>query len=502
VTFAGTGEPEERIEMISCSKLKSFATRQEGQILPWFALLLILFVGFGAFVVDVGRGIIAYHMLQASCDAAALAGVQLMSDTTQSSSAVISQATSYSSVPGNKNANTSFLPSAAMVSGYPRVYCSATGTNNGVPCVAANGTANAITVAQTVTIPTILGGVLGIPRLTLSAASSALMAGAAAQKYNIAIVLDTTASMKQSDPGGCTGTGHGTPTKIQCALIGVQTLLKGLQPCTSTSSGTTCTSFDGVSIFTYPAVKASDADNFTTCNASAPTPVPYTAPAAGATWTNPVWTSSTPTYQVTSGGTNGYMSDWSSDNTTIGSTGSYNNHSGLAIAAGAATGCAGMQAKGGQGTYLAGAIYAAGSSLAAQALAVPNTKNAMIILSDGDATADSSNFDKSVKLSKTGVYPDANDECHQSITAAQWVSNNVPNTTVFTVAYNAGTSGTCSTDTPAITACSEMQQMATAPSDFYADNSSSCPGTKLSLPAIFGSIQSRLTNARLLPVGS
>jgi len=482
--------------------LTRLAQRQDGQILPWFALLLILFSGFTAFVVDAGRGIIAYHMLQESCDAAAMAGVQLMSDTTQSSSAVIGQATLYSSVPGNRNANSSFLPNATMLSGYPKVYCSSTGINNGVPCVAAGGGSNAITVAQTVTLPTIFGGIIGIPRLTLSAASSALMAGAAAQKYNIAIVLDTTASMAQSDPGGCTGSGKSSPTKIQCALLGVQTLLKGLQPCTATSSGTTCTSFDGVSIFTYPEIPANKASQVTACNGSAPTPVPYTAPAVGAAWTNPVWTSSTPTFQVTSGGTNGYSSDWSSNNQTIGSSGSYNSSSGLAIASGAVTGCAGMQAKGGQGTYLASAIYAAGASLKAQAQAIPNSKNAMIILSDGDATAGTSNFDSSVHLTTTGVYPSAKNQCHQSITAANWVSNNVPDTTVFTVAYNAGTSGTCSTDSPAITACSEMQQMATVPSDFYADNSSSCPGTKLSLPAIFGSIQSRLTTARLLPVGS
>jgi hypothetical protein len=488
--------------MNSYPKLIRIVKCQEGQILPWFAMMLIVFTGFTALVVDIGRGVIAYHMLQSSCDAAAMAGVQLMSDTTQSSSAIISQATLYSSVPGKLNANSSFLPNASMLSGYPKVYCSLTGSNAGVPCAAAGGIANAITVAQTTTIPTIFGGILGIRRLTLSAASSALMAGAAAQKYNIAIVLDTTQSMTQSDPGGCSGSGKSTPTKIQCALLGVQTLLNGLQPCTVTSTGTSCSSFDGVSIFTYPAVPANKASQDTTCNGSAPTPVPYTAPTAGGTWSNPVWTSSTPTYQITSGGTNGYMSDWSSNNKTVGSNGSYNSKSGLAIAAGGATGCSGMQAKGGEGTYLAGAIYAAGESLAAQALAIPNSKNAMIILSDGDATAKSSQFDASVKLSKTGVYPDANDECHQSITAANWVSNNVPDTTVFTVAYNAGTNGTCSTDTPAITACSELQQMATVPSDFYADTSSSCPGAKLSLPAIFGSIQSRLTNARLLPVGS
>jgi len=125
--------------MNSRTRLTSLAQRQDGQILPWFALLLILFSGFTAFVVDAGRGIIAYHMLQESCDAAAMAGVQLMSDTTQSSSAVIGQATLYSSVPGNRNANSSFLPNATMLSGYPKVYCSSTGINNGVPCVAAGG---------------------------------------------------------------------------------------------------------------------------------------------------------------------------------------------------------------------------------------------------------------------------------------------------------------------------------------------------------------------------
>ena len=164
--------------MSSCTKLTRIIERQEGQVLPWFALLMVLFAGFTAIVVDVGRGIVAYHMLQASCDAAAMAGVQLMSDTTQSSSAVINLATQYSSVPGNRNASSSFLPKAVMLSGYPRVYCSSMGQTNGVPCVAAGGTANAITVAQTLTLPTFFGGVIGIPRFSLSAASSALMAGA------------------------------------------------------------------------------------------------------------------------------------------------------------------------------------------------------------------------------------------------------------------------------------------------------------------------------------
>ncbi len=111
------------------SVFTSIVRRQEGQILPWVAFMLISFAGVTAFVVDIGRGIIAYHMLQASCDAAAMAGVQLMgSDFTQTSTAIQNQATLYSSVSGNRNANSSLLPGAKMVSGYPKVYCSATGT--------------------------------------------------------------------------------------------------------------------------------------------------------------------------------------------------------------------------------------------------------------------------------------------------------------------------------------------------------------------------------------
>ena len=127
---------------------------------------------------------------------------------------------------------------------------------------------------------------------------------------------------------------------------------------------------------------------------------PYTAPTAitsssiattlSTSFTQPTWTSSTSTYQITgtttsSGGTNGFLSNWSSNNQSIGTTGSYNTSSGLAIAAGTVSGCSGMQAKGGEGTYFAGAIYAAGAALAAQGAAVANSQNAMIILSDGDA---------------------------------------------------------------------------------------------------------------------
>lgn len=502
------------------SVLTNVVKRQEGQILPWVAFMLISFAGVSAFVVDVGRAIIAYHMLQASCDAAAMAGVQIM-PTATTSSQVTSQATAYSSVPGNYNANSTLLPNAAMKTGYPKLYCSGTGTTAGVPCSGV-GTSNAITVAQTVQVPTIFAAIVGIPTIPVQAASSALMAGASAQKYNIAVVLDTTASMGSSDPGGCPGKGL---TAEGCAQLGVRTLLAALSPCTSTSTKTTCNAFDAVSLFTFPSVKASTASNATTCGGGNPTVLPYPTPTAPAplngatTYTNPdavSTSSSSATYQIS-----GYLSDWSSNNQVIGSTGSFNSSSGLAIATGGASGCSGMGDPGGDGTWLPGAIYAAAASLQAQQLASPGSKNALIVLSDGDQNTTSGKIAASngLTLNKTGTYPSLDWQCHQGITAAQYAAGMVdssgnPDTTVFTIAYNASnsSSGSCGSDASPpdypsiaknpISACAEMAAMASSASTAYADGSSSCPGTTFTIPQIFSRIEATITTARLLSPGS
>ena len=51
------------------------------------------------------------------------------------------------------------------------------------------------------------------------------------------------------------------------------------------------------------------------------------------------------------------------------------------------SGCNGLSAPGGQGTYYAQVIYTAQAALAMQQASNPTSKNIMIILSDGDATA-------------------------------------------------------------------------------------------------------------------
>jgi hypothetical protein len=508
------------------SVLTSIVRRQEGQILPWLAFMLISFMGISAFVVDIGRAIIAYHMIQASCDAAAMAGVQLMgADLTQTAANVQAQAQLYSSVAGNKNANPTLLPGTTITKN--SVYCSAAGQAAGISCVGAVNTANAITVAQKVVIPTIFAGIIGIPNMTVGATSSALMAGAAAQKYNIAVILDTTSSMGSSDPGGCPGKGL---TAEGCAQVGVQTLLQGLAPCGAGSTSSTCNTFDAVSLFTFPSIQQGTASNATNCNSTAknPTVMPYPTPVAapyvpaGATTTtytdpNAVTSSSLATYQVSS-----YLSNWSSNNQTMGSTGTFSKTNGsLGIAVGGATGCAGMGDPGGDGTWLPGAIYAAASSLQAQQLANPGSKNALIILSDGDQNTTSGKIKASngLSLNKSGTYPSLDWQCHQGITAAQYAAGMVDasgnkDTTVFTIAYNASSSssGSCGTDAnppdyPSIaknpiSACAEMAAMASSASTAYADGSSNCPGTEFTIPQIFTRIKTTITNPRLLSPGT
>jgi hypothetical protein len=177
-----------------------------------------------------------------------------------------------------------------------------------------------------------------------------------------------------------------------------------------------------------------------------------------------------------------------------------------------------MDSVGGDGTYYAGAIYAAQSSLVAAKAAAPGSRNIMIILSDGDASAASGKMQTMsgttlVNVGHNGnTYPSLDDQCHQAITAEKYASNS--GTTVYTIAYGASSSG-CSTDTGSlsITPCQAMAQMSTgyvstsdAP-NFYSDatasqnkgqcNSASNPN--LTLKGIFGNISAQLTRPRLIP---
>ncbi|MGO8731501.1 MAG: pilus assembly protein TadG-related protein [Terriglobia bacterium] len=487
---------------------KSFLRRarkdERGQTLILVAFMMVMLVGFAALTVDFGRVYLSYRELQAATDAAALAGAEALPNGTG-----VSTATSYSGVSGNNNAYTN-LPNVTMVSGYPLVKCLTTLSNQGIACVSpSNG--NAIQVKQSVTVPMTFAKVVGFKSFTLTASATAAMRGAAPVPYNVAIVVDSTQSMTDSDGGSnCSG------TREACALAGIQTLLGELAPCSSSESscGTATANSSGggaevknpvdqVSLLTFPAVTSATAPDDYNCGRNSPTVQPYPLP------TGPNYTpASTPTYQIV---------NFSTDYRTSDTATSLNTSSALAIAAGAKTGCTGLQAIGGEGTYYAGVIYSAESLLVTEQAS--GTQNALILISDGEAqatcTTHSGNVCTSGPLTGAstksvanggGTYPSTVQQCHQAITAAAWAATQgTGGTKVYAVAYGGESSG-CTTDTsPTITPCQTMRQIASSPAYFYTDYSSSSnscvsasqPTTTLN--QIFTMIGESFTVARLIP---
>jgi hypothetical protein len=489
-----------------CTLLVPALKDEHGQALPFMFFLIVLFIGASGLSVDLGHAYVCHRELQASTDAAALAGAQELASPSATVASVDAAVSGYSSVPGGLNANANLQETASSVS--TTLECLGTIAAEGVSCSGSPTGANAIQVQQTATIPTFViralsvFGVKAAQALNIGAVATAAMKGSVSP-YNVAVVLDATYSMNDNDSDANCGN-----TRIHCALQGVQSLLQGLSPCTASSTSADCTPFDLVSLFTFPNAQANTAVDDTTCGSGTPTNLQYSTPVPGATWVATNFSSTNPTYQIAD-----YGSDYSSTNKQ---GGAFNTSSPIVIATGAGS-CQGIQAIGGESTYYAGAIYAALSSLAAAQQANPDSSNALIILSDGDANASNSKFSPTngLSLTSTGAYPSAKDECHQAITAAK-TAQSMTRTTVFTVAYGASNSasGSCSTDSQggeSISACSALQQMATSSADFYSDatasqNQGQCVSSTNSginsLSSIFTSIGTSLSGARLIPNGT
>jgi Putative Flp pilus-assembly TadE/G-like len=488
------------------SSSKTTLKDESGQMLPMVAVMLVVLMGFAGLVIDVGRAYVGYRQLQASTDAAALAATQYMPDTTTATA----QAIAYGGSTAGKNAVTS-LKNVAMVSGYPAYKCL---TSLGLACLTpsgvATGGANAVVVKQTGIVNLTFGALIGFKTFTVTTTATAAMRGAVAPPYNVAVVVDTTASMQGTDSDSSCNA-----SRISCAIGGIQILLQNMNPCVASSTdcgsavnGNVSNAVDKVSIFTYPNITVGTVSADTDCGGSNPTAVPYTFPSTTATSYSPGTGSSTPTYQVVN-----YSSDYKTNN----STSTLNQSSLLSAALGAGpstsvtkgkktttTPCSGMAAPGGEGTFFAGAIYAAQASLAAAQVANPKAQNVMIILSDGDASATSAAMPGASTTS--GVYPSTKNQCHQAITAA--AAATTAGTKVYTVAYGAAGSG-CSTDSPAITPCNTMLKMASDASTFYSDYTATGSGSGgntcisaaepvSALTTIFTKISGDLTLARLI----
>ncbi len=445
-----------------------------GQSMVIITMALVALLGSAAIVIDIGRLYQAYLQLQAATQAAALAGASVLSNDTASEA--IATATNYSAASGDLNAHSN-LTNVTMVTGYPQVKCL---TSTGVSCSASPASANAIVVREQATVGATFASVLGFKSWTISTTATASGRGGFNSPYNVAIILDTTHSMNDEDSDS-----QCNSTRISCALAGIQTLLGTLSPCagglascgtatseTPTVGANVANPVDEVGLMVFPGLtSASDA------------PDDYTCPT-----TNPPITSynNSPAYQIIP-----FSSDYRTSDTAI-----LNPSSDIVIAAGKG-GCSGVSAPGGEGTFYAGVIDAAQAQLVASAR--PNTKNVMILLSDGDATATPSD------MAGSATSYSATQECHQAITSAQNAA--AAGTIVYSVAYGAEASG-CTTDTsPTITPCETMQQIASSSSNFFSDytatgGTSSCISASnptSNLNEIFTQIANNLTVARLVP---
>ena len=479
---------------VKCT-MRALVREESGQVLPIAGFMLIAFMGMAAVSMDMGHAVLDYDALQNATDAAALAAAQALPASTAST-----VATSYSAVSGDNNSSM-VLSGATMVSGYPKLECLTTLKNLGMACTAP-ASANAVQVAEQMPVNMPFGAFFGHPTMTITATSTASMRGASSSPYNVVIIVDTTASMATTDSDS-----QCNSSRLSCAEQGVQVLLQSLSPCASNlttcgtvTNGNVTNSVDRVSIFTFPNMTVGTASAEYDCTSSNPTIAAYSFPSATSTTYAPSG-STTPTYQVTT-----FSSDYrSSDTATALST-----TSDLTLAVGGKSGCTGMGDPGGEGTYYAGVIYAAQGALTAEKVAYPGSQNVMILLSDGDASASSTQMASGASTT-SGTYPSTKNQCSQAITAAKAAT--AAGTRVYAVAYGAEASG-CSTDTSGtysgITPCQTMADIASATQYFFSDytqsgSSSSCSSSSQptsNLNQIFTEIASDMTVARLIPNGT
>jgi hypothetical protein len=206
----------------------------------------------------------------------------------------------------------------------------------------------------------------------------------------------------------------------------------------------------------------------------------YTCPTSNPTIVSYGNTSPAPVYQIVA---------LSADYKTSDATTTLNSASNIVTAVGGASGCSGIKAPGGEGTFYADAITAAQTTLTSTGRS--GVPKAIMLLTDGDASADAPSQITNAKGSN---------ECHEAITAAQ--AAKTAGTSVYTVSYGSPSSG-CSTDSsPSITPCAALLAIATAPAYFYADTTAACPAganPTSGLSNLFKNIGTSLTSARMLP---
>lgn len=418
---------------------RNYCRDQAGSTIAIVAAVVPALIGVTGLTVDVGRVLAAKRAFDAQTQAAVMAGANALSSPTATLDTVTSAIASW---------NTANPPANVTVTGTTPTLRCVTSTSNLPNCNAS--TPNVVSVTQTGTVSTFFLKAFGRPSFSLTSTATAAKAGGTSQLLNVMFVLDATGSMGSTDTG-CTVPGISRPTRFQCALYSVQSVLKTMP-----------TSLDKVGLMIFPGMGSQYSPTSHPCPTQ-PSSVPYL--------------STNIKYQI---GT-------TLDATYNDGSGALSNSSPLVQAVGnytSLTAC--VTNKGGEGSYGAEVIAKAQAALPV----VDGTQNVIIFLSDGDYGASLSQLNnQSSKVTK---------QCDQAIAAAQAAT--AAGTKVYAVAYGAASSGCSSGDTH--NPCTTMQAIASDSSTFYS-TSSTCQiagsANQVSqLPSVFRAITNSLTKPRLL----
>jgi Flp pilus assembly protein TadG len=419
--------------------------QQSGSTLVMAASVISGVVAVAGLSIDVGRAYAAKRALGGQTQAAALAGAYALAQANATSGTV---STSVS------NWTTANPVSGVTISGTPTPTLSCVTSTSGLPSCS-NTSPNVVSFTQSGTVPTYFLKAIGVSSLTVSATASAAKAGGTVKPFNIMFVLDATGSMGNSDSTCGTIPGiSGTPSRWQCALYSVQSILKVMP-----------TAQDGTALMIFPGLSSQYSPGSGCSSSNEPGSAHYYA--------------TTVKYQI---GT-------TFDNTYNDGSGNLTTSSPMVRAVGifktssSTSPC--LTNKGGQGSYGAEVITKAQAALAAT---TNNATNVIIFLSDGDYNATQTNL--------SGQNSKVANQCAQAVTAAQAAT--AAGTQVFSVAYGASTSSSssCGSDSPThISACTTMQTIASDSGKFYStDTNCSSTNTFSQLPSVFQAISSTLTS--------
>lgn len=423
--------------------LRGLLRDKAGATAVLFGFMLVGLTGTAGLTFDVGQVFVSKKEFNAATQAAAMAGANALLATNASLTTVTAAVTAW---------NTANPPAKIAIGSTSVAVSCNTATANLPTC---NGTtSNVATVTQTASVTTHFLKAFGFPTITLTSTASAAKAGGSAIPLNVMFVLDATQSMNDTD-GGCTGVpGIAHPTRFQCAMYSIQSVLKKMP-----------TSMDRAGLMIFPGMATQYSPTSHPC---------------------PLQPDSTPYYTTNIK----YQVGTTLDATYNNGAGALANASPLVQAVGnysatpSVTGC--VTAKGGQGSYAAEVLAKAQAALPV----VAGTQNVIIFLSDGDFNASSKQLSK--------VTGKDTKQCDQAIAAAQAAT--AAGYTVYSVAYGAATSGCSSGDTH--NPCQTMQAIASDKTRFYTTTTgcqmTGSPNAVATLPSAFQSITTTLTKPRLL----